>query len=275
MQQSACNALMIRSNVNACNVGISLGGCGGTGNPVHSWPSAQVGDGVDTHQNNFNESGIDIYTQACGSAQVINDNMFYSGYRGIVIAAQSRGYFEVRKNQFWGAMGTQQMAIGIQTNAGAVLSKLVDNIFDSIAESAGADTAVGVTTGFALRLGGPVLQALRNQIEGNDNGISLDSAPAAGFDFSSGGVAANANKIGCNSKIPGGGSNGYDLVLNYSGGSAPNFSGNVWDHSGPSTSVSLTTSTNGTDVVTGTSNGATVSGSSALPTLACRAGRVQ
>jgi hypothetical protein len=272
-QQMACNAVVTGSTVTGCNVGMVTGACG-TANPVSSWPSAQVGDGQAADANTFSASTLDVFGEGCGSQQSYSGNHFTSGYRGIVIVSQSAQYFEILGNTFDGTSGPLPMGIGVHTNATAVISKLNGNTFSGISQSAGADAAAGGAgaSGYAMRLGALTKQAHANRIHDNDNGISLDTAPATGFDFSADGVAANANAIYCNSKAPGGSSSGYDLVLNYAGGSAPNFQSNGWDHAPPSTSASATTSPNGTDVVTGTSAGATLTGGTAVNT-ACASGR--
>jgi hypothetical protein len=152
------------------------------------------------------------------------------------------------------------------------INKLNANTFTNISQSAGADTAAGQATGFAMIVAS-VLQAHQNVIHDNDNGVAVGVKPAVSFDFSSDGVAGNANQIYCNSKAGNAATNGYDLLLNYAAGNAANFAGNMWDHATPSTSASLTTSTNGTDVVTGTSAGATLTDGTAIST-ACSGTRV-
>ena len=117
-----------------------------------------------------------------------------------------------------------------------------------------------------------VVQAQRNAIHDNDNGVYV-SGPVGTFDFSNGGQMVNRNQFYCNSKTLSG--NGYDLLLaTPSSGGALNFQGNQWDHAGPTTSVSLTTSANGTDYVTGTSGGANVANFGVAITTACATGRV-
>ena len=273
-QQIACNALVTASTITGCNVGLATGACG-TANPVSSWPSSQIGDGQAADANTFSASTIDLFGEGCGSLQSFDGNHFTSGYRGIVLVSPAAQYFEILHDTFDGTSGALPMGIGIHTNSAATISKLNDDTFTNIAQSAAADAAAGVTSGYAMRLGGPVKQAQRNAIHDNDNGISLDAVPAATFDFSSGGTAANTNQIYCNSKPAGGAGSGYDLVLQYAAGSSPNFAGNTWDHATPSTSASLTTSANGTDVVTGTSTGATVTGGVAVGAVTCAGGRVQ
>lgn len=271
-QSSGCNAFVTGSTFTGDNLGLETGTCG-TANPVQSWPSAQIGTGLPADANKFSNCTLDMLGGGCGSAQSISGNEFQSGYRGIVIISGAAQYFEILANTFDGSSGTLKMGIGLQTNATGKISKLISNTFTNIAESSGADTAVGGTTGFAMMVGS-VLQAHNNAIHDNDNGVSIGVAPGASFDFSSDGIAGGGNQIYCNSKLPGGSANGYDLLLNYSAGSVANFAGNVWDNATPSTSTSLTTSTNGTDAVTGTSNGATLTGGTSIGSAACASGRV-
>jgi len=272
-QMTACNAIITRSLITGCNVGIGTGACG-TANPVNAWASTQIGDGQSGHGNTFTGSAIDVFGQGCGSLQSINVNQFNSGLRGMVLVSAKAQYFEVLGNTFNGAAGPMPMGIGIQTNSGAVIAKLNQNVFVNISQTTAADTAAGVASGFALRLSGGLLQAHGNQINNNDNGIAIDGAPPATFDFSSGGTSTDGNQIYCNAKGTGGVGNGYDLVLNYSAGNVPTFAGNVWDNATPTTSVSVSTSANGTDAVTGTSNGATLTGGTATAT-ACVQSRVK
>jgi len=270
-QTTGCNATVTGSTFTGDNSGLITGACGTT-NPVQSWPSAQIGDGVAADANTFSACTIDLFGEGCGSAQSFDGNHFTSGYRGIVIVSQSAQYFEILGNTFDGTAATLPMGIGLQTSATVNIAKLNGNTFTNIAESAGADTAVGGTTGYAISVA-QVLQAHQNVIHDNDNGVYVGVGPAGTFDFSADGTASNANSIYCNSKLPGGATNGYDLVLAYAAGNAANFAGNVWDHATPTTSVSLTASTNGTDVVTGTSAGATLTGSTSIGTAACASGR--
>ncbi len=271
-QSTGCNAFVTGSTFTGDNLGLETGTCG-TANPVQSWPSAQIGTGLPADANKFSNCTLDMLGGGCGSAQSISGNEFQSGYRGIVIISGAAQYFEIQANTFDGSSGTLKMGIGLQTNATGKISKLISNTFTNIAESSGADTAVGGTTGFAMMVGS-VLQAHSNVIHDNDNGVSIGVAPGGSFDFSSDGIAGSGNQIYCNSKLPGGSANGYDLLLNYSAGSVANFAGNVWDNATPSTSTSLTTSTNGTDAVTGTSNGATLTGGTSIGSAACVSGRV-
>jgi len=276
---AACNAVITGSTMTGSNTGLITGGCGGATNPSTSWSSAQVGDGTSANANTFAASVVDVLGSGCGSIQSINTNHFASGYRGIVLISNAGQYFEILGNTFTGSTVALPMGIGINTNAAAVISKLNGNTFSSISETAVADTAVGATTGYAIAFGGTsILQAHANVISDNDNGILLSAAPANTFDFSADGVTADANQIFCNSKPPSppvGIANGYDVVLSYTSGLAANanFAGNVWDDSVPTTSVSLTASTNGTDIVTGTSLGATTTGGSATGS-SCTGGRV-
>ena len=268
-QQLGCNASITASTFAAANVGVLTGACGGA-NPSQSWPSSTIGSGQTADTNTFTGTAIGVFGGGCGSIQSINTNKFTSGYRGIVLISAAAQYFEILGNTFDGATAPA-MGIGIHTNATATIAKLADNTFANISESNAADTAAGTTTGFALALGGGnVLQARRNSIHDNDNGIYLAGTVASGFDFSSGGQAADANKLYCNSKAVG---NGYDLALAFTSNAAANFGGNAWDHAAPSTSVSLTTSANGTDIVTGTSAGATTTGYGAAITTACATNR--
>lgn len=269
-QSTACNATITGSTFTGMNTGLLTGACG-TANPVLSWPSAQIGDGVPSDANTFTSSTIDLFGGGCGSAQSINGNDFKSGYRGIVIVSQAAQYFEILNNSFDGAAGPLQMGIGLQTSATVTLNKLNANTFTNISQSAAADTAAGQATGFAMIVAS-VLQAHQNVVHDNDNGVEVGVKPAVSFDFSSDGVPANANQIYCNSKPGGGGTNGYDLLLNYTAGNSANFAGNMWDNATPSTSVSLTTSANGTDVVTGTSAGATTTGGAPVG-VACSGNR--
>lgn len=269
--QTACNAKVLTSSFVGSNVGITTGACG-TVNPSNSWPSAQIGDGQVADANTFTGTGIGVFGNGCGSVQSINTNKFVSGYRGTVLVSQPAQYFEVLGNTFDGTT-SPFMGMGLQTNAGASIAKLNDNTFANISESAAADTAVGGTTGYGVALGGgSVAQAQRNEIHDNDNGVQVSGKPAT-FDFSSDGSSVNRNQIYCNSKTLSG--NGYDVVLTFSSATALNFTGNQWDHATPTTSVSLTTSANGTDVVTGTSGGATTTNAGAAVTTACAAGRVR
>ncbi|HEY1955184.1 MAG TPA: DUF1565 domain-containing protein [Polyangiaceae bacterium] len=269
-QQVACNATITKSTFLAANVGVGTGACG-TANPSQSWPSARVGDGQAADANTFTGTQIGVFGQGCGSMQSISANKLTSGYRGVVLVSNAAQYFEILGNTFDGATAPN-MGIGIHTNGSATIAKLDDNGFANISESNAADTAAGTTTGYAMILGGGnVLEARRNAIHDNDNGVYLGGSLANGFDFSSGGQAADANKFFCNSKVTG---NGYDLVLAFTTNAAASFGGNDWDHAGPSTSVSLTTSADGTDIVTGTSAGATTTGYGAAITTACATGRV-
>ena len=270
-QQTACNATITSSTFAAANAGIVTGACGAA-NPTLSWPSSQIGDGQVADANTFTGTAIGVFVQGCGSIQSINTNRFTSGYRGIVAISQPAQYVEILGNTFDGTTAPF-MGIGIQTNSSAVFAKLNDNTFANISESSGADTAIGETTGYALKLGaGRILQAQRNAIDNNDNGIYIGGSIGVNFDFSADGQPVNRNQFYCNSKTLSG--NGYDLVLAYGGGTSANFGGNQWDHGVPTTSVSLTTSPNGTDVVTGSSAGATTSNAGAAISTACAAGRV-
>jgi hypothetical protein len=283
MQVTACNALVVGNTFTGSNVGVETGQCGTT-NPVNSWPSAQIGDGPPSDANTFSKSTIDVLGGGCGSLQSINQNQFVSGYRGIVLISQPAQYFEILNNKFFGMSPSFPMGIGVQTSAAAVISKLNANTFINISESPEADIAVGGaapdggpvvgTTGFALVVSN-VLQAQRNVIHDNDNGVSIGSAPSATFDFSADGTTGNANQIYCNSKPSAAGGAGFDLALKYTGGAALNFAGNVWDHGPPSTSAPVMTSPNGTDVVTGTSAGATLMGGTSIGSVSCTNGRVQ
>ena len=264
-QQVACNAAITASTITNDNAGIITGACGGA-NPSQSWPSAVIGSGQSADANTFTGTPIGVFGEGCGSIQSINTNKFTSGYRGIVIIAPVAEYFEVLGNTFDGATAPN-MGMGINTNATATISKLNDNTFANISETNAADTAVGAPTGYAVAMGGGnILQARRNSIHDNDNGVYIGGTLASGFDFSNGGQSADANKFYCNSKGVG---NGYDLLLAFTTNTAANFGGNAWDHAPPSTSVSLTTSPNGTDIVTGTSAGATTTAYGAAITTAC------
>jgi hypothetical protein len=268
--QVGCNVAITTSTFAGSNVGVLTGACG-TANPALSWPSSQIGDGQSADANMFVGTAIGVFGGGCGSIQSFNVNQFKSGYRGVVLISQGAQYFEILGNTFDGSTAPY-MGIGVHTNAGAAISKLNDNVFTNISESTAADTAVGGTTGYAIALGGGnVFQALRNAIHDNDNGVLLGGAPATNFDFSSGGTQVNRNQFYCNSKVSTG--NGYDLILGYANGNAANFSGNAWDHAGPTTSVSTSTSTNGTDIVTGTSGGATTTNYQTAISTACATGR--
>jgi hypothetical protein len=272
--KTACNAVVTGSTFTGDNNGLVNGACGTT-NPVSSWPSAAVGTkAAGSNNNTFTDCKIDVFGEGCGSALSVYGNNFSSGYRGIVLISGAQ-YFEIIDNTFGGSgttTSTYPMGVGVQTSGSVTLSKLNGNTFSYIAESSGADTATSGTTGFAVVLAN-VLQAQGNIIHDNDNGVYVEAAPPSTFDFSSDSSASNANQIYCNSKLPSASGVGFDLTLAYAGGSELNFAGNVWDHSTPSTSASLTTSTNGTDVVTGTSGGAVLSGSTTLST-ACATARV-
>jgi hypothetical protein len=268
-QQIACNATVTASTFTTANAGILTGGCGAA-NPSQSWPSAVIGSGQTADANTFTGTAIGVFGAGCGSMQSINTNKFTSGFRGIVIVSQAAQYFEVLGNTFDGAT-SPNMGMGINTNGTATISKLNDNTFANISESNAADTAVGAPTGYAVAMGGGnILQARRNSIHDNDNGVYIGGTLATAFDFSSGGQSADANKFFCNSKGVG---NGYDLLLGFTTNTAANFGGNAWDHAPPSTSVSLTTSPNGTDIVTGTSGGVTTTGYGAAITTACGTNR--
>jgi hypothetical protein len=160
-----------------------------------------------------------------------------------------------------------------------VINKLNGNTFTNISETAAADTAVGGTSGYAIAFGGSsIVQARSNLIDNNDNGILLSGAPSSTmFDFSSGGMTATANQIFCNSKPnplpPVGIANGYDVILGYGSGNMPNFQGNTWDDASPTTSASLTTSPNGTDIVLGGTTGAVTTGG-VTTGATCTSGRV-
>jgi hypothetical protein len=275
-QKIACNVAVTRSTFTGANIGVITGGCGGAGNPVMSWPSAQIGDGTVPNANTFSGSVADLLGGGCGSITQIATNQFVSGYRGIVLISGAAQHFEVTGNTFDGSTATMPMGIGLQTNAGAVISKLDDNTFTNISQSSAADTAVGGVTGYAIALGGggSVLEAHANKIHDNDNGIALGAPATAAFDFSADGTPANANKIYCNSK-KGSTSFGYDLILSYTGGVSVNFAGNQWDHATPTTGASLIASANGTDYVTGTSAGATLTGAVSVGGVTCATGRVQ
>ncbi|HEX7600223.1 MAG TPA: hypothetical protein VF316_01415, partial [Polyangiaceae bacterium] len=270
-QQTACNAAITTSTFAAANAGILTGACGAA-NPNLSWPSSQIGDGQVGDANTFTGTGIGVFIAGCGSMQSLSTNHFTSGFRGIVAVSQPAQYVEILGNTFDGTTAPF-MGIGIQTNPVAVFSKLNDNTFANISESSAADTAVGETTGYALKLGGGhVLQAQRNTISNNDNGIYISGTMAANFDFSADGNPVNRNQFYCNSKTLAG--NGYDVVLACGAGNVANFTGNQWDHGGPTTSVSLSTSPNGTDIATGASSGANTTSFGALISTACAAGRV-
>ena len=267
----ACNASIITSTFLAANVGVDTGACGAV-NPSTSWPSAQVGDGQAADANMFKGTAIGIFGEGCGSVQSYAGNHFVSGYRGIVAVSNTAQYFEVTSNTFDGATAPN-MGMGIQTNAGAVFSKLNDNVFTNIAQSAEADTAAGTTTGYAINFGGArILQALRNSIHDNDNGLYLGSAVAVDFDFSGGtNAVVNRNQFFCNSKVAG--ANGYDVILGYAGGAnTAKFTGNAWDNA-PLTTGTLA-SANGTDVA---SAGGAIDTSSAQAKVltACAGGRVK
>ncbi|HEX4513293.1 MAG TPA: DUF1565 domain-containing protein [Polyangiaceae bacterium] len=268
--QTACNVAITTSTFSAANAGVITGACGTT-NPALSWPSSQIGDGQPADANTFEGTVIGVFGGGCGSVQSFDVNKFTSGYRGIVLVSQASQYFEILGNTFDGT-AAPNMGIGINTNASAVINKLNDNVFTNISESTAADTAVSATTGYAIALGaGNVLQAQRNAIHDNDNGLLIAGAPSQNFDFSSDGTLVNRNQFYCNSKVTTG--NGYDVILDYGSNSAANFAGNAWDHAPPSTSVSTTTSTNATDIVTGTSGGATTTNYQAAITTACATGR--
>lgn len=275
--QAACNPLVTASTFTGVNIGIALGVCGysgdgGAGNPVASWPSAQIGSGQSADANTFKDTIAGVVGGGCGSAQSINSNHFESGYQGIVLISAKEQYFEILANTFDGSGGTNKMGIGLYTNAGATISKLNDNTFTNISRSTAADQATYTTTGYALRLGvARVLQAQRNKIINNDNGILIENAygAAANFDFSSDGGMNNANQIFCNSAPMGGNAVGYDLILPQL--AMPlNFSGNQWDHSPPS--MATMNPANGTDIVATSQSVNTASWS---PTMqACSNGRV-
>ena len=267
---SACNASIITSRFLTANVGVDTGACGAA-NPSTAWPSAQVGDGQGADANTFKGTAIGILGEGCGSVQSYAANHFVSGYRGIVAISNTAQYFEVTSNTFDGATAPK-MGIGIHTNAGAVFAKLNDNVFTNISQSAEADTAAG-TSGYAINFGGAhILQALRNSIHDNDNGLYLGSAVGTDFDFSGGANAVvNRNQFYCNSKVAGG--NGYDVIVGYAGGvNTAKLTGNAWDNS-PLTTGNLA-STNGTDVA---SAGGAIDTSSPQPAIAaaCAAGRVK
>ena len=144
--------------------------------------------------NTFTGSAIDIFGEGCGSVVSINANKLTSGYRGIVLVTQAAQYFEILSNTFDG-LTSPFMGMGINTNASATISKLNDNTFTNISESAGADTAAGATTGYAIALGGGnVLQAQRNVIANNDNGVYIGGSLNTNFDFSSDGTSTNRNQ---------------------------------------------------------------------------------
>jgi hypothetical protein len=270
--QTACNANITTSNFEAANAGILTGGCG-TVNPSLAWASAQIGDGQVADANTFTGTAIGVFGAGCGSLQSIKTNKFVSGYRGIVLVSQAAQYFEILGNTFDGSTAPN-MGMGINTNATATISALNDNVFTNIAESASADTAVGAATGYAIAMGASnIKQAKRNAIHDNDNGVWLGAVANSGvtFDFSADGVQVDRNQIYCNSKTLSG--NGYDVILNYANGAAANFAGNQWNHGSPTTSVSTTTSANGTDVVTGNSGGATLTTSQPAMTT-CANGHV-
>ncbi len=255
--KTACNVSIMASTITGSNVGLGTGTCGGA-NPVNSWPSAQVGDGTTPNANTFTASGIDIFGQGCGSIQSFNGNKLTSGYRGIVLVSQAAQYFEILGNTFDGSSVSFPMGIGVNTNGTATINKLDGNTFTNISESNAADTSAGATTGYAIALGaGTVLEAHANKIHDNDNGVFVNAAGGSSFDFSSDGSTANTNEIYCNSKNTNTTGKGFDLTLNYSNAAAANFAGNTWDHASPSTGTSLT-SNNGTDVVSLTSNEATL-----------------
>jgi hypothetical protein len=273
---AGCNALVTNSTITGANTGLITGGCGGTTNPTTSSPSAQIGDGQPADANTFTTSTVDLLGSGCGSIQSINFNHFSSGYRGIVLISGAAQYFEILSNTFTGGSTSMPMGIGVNTNSGAVINKLNGNTFTNISETAAADTAVGGTSGYAIAFGGSmILQARSNLIDNNDNGILLSGNPSSTmFDFSSGGMTSTANQIFCNSKPPSppvGIANGYDVILGYGSGNMPNFQGNTWDDGSPTTSASLTTSPNGTDIV-GTSVAVTTGGVTTGAT--CTGGRV-
>lgn len=276
IQEIACNVLVTGSAFNGNNVGVATGECGGA-NPAISWPSAQIGDGSSTDKNTFSENAIDLYANGCGGAESIDTNTFQGGYRGVVAIALPTQYLEILNNAFVGGTTDFPMGIGVQVGDTVNVTKLNGNSFTNISESAAADTSAGETTGYALIVSGGILQAHTNFVSGNDNGLEIAGAPDNFFDFSSDGVPTNANQIYCNSKGTGQAGAGYDVILSYtnSGGNVANLAGNVFDHAPPSTSVSLTTSPNGTDLVTGTSLGATTTGSQSIGPFVCGNGRVQ
>ena len=153
----------------------------------------------------------------------LNTNHFVSGYRGVVLITQAAQFIEILGNTFDGSTAPN-MGMGVNTNSSAIISALNDNIFTNIAESAGADTAVGATTGYAVAMGASnIKQAKRNVIHDNDNGVWLGAVANGGvtFDFSADGVQVDRNQLYCNSKTLSG--NGYDVILAYANGTAANF----------------------------------------------------
>jgi hypothetical protein len=272
-QETGCNALVKASTFTGSNTGLATGVCGVT-NAAGSWPSAQIGDGTAVNENTFSACGIDVFVNGCGGVQSLNMNKFDSGYRGIVAITPPAQYIEILNNVFTGGSTSFPMGYGIQTNTATQINKLNGNKFTNITESSAADTYTGETTGYAVMVA-QVLQAHTNFIVGNDNGLVLQASPVAGFNFSSDGVATQANQIYCNSKSQSSATFGYDVTLKYANGTAANLAGNVYDHATPSTGTSLTASANGTDVVTGTSAGATLTGSTGIGVFLCPNGHVQ
>ncbi len=112
-QQTACNALVVGSTLTGSNVGLQTCACGGTTNPVSSWPSAIVGDSQSGDANTFSSSTIDLLGAGCGSIQSIANNHFVGGYRGVVLISPAAQYVEILGNTFDGATSPLPMSIGI------------------------------------------------------------------------------------------------------------------------------------------------------------------
>jgi hypothetical protein len=270
--QTACNASAVQSTFTGSNSGVLTGACGTT-NPTTSWPSSQIGDGQVNDANTFSADGIGIFSAGCGSVQSYHANKFVSGYRGIVMISNPGQYFEVLANTFDGSTAPF-MGVGIHMGGGTVIAKLNDNVFTNISETQAADTSAGTTTGYGMLMTGyDVAQAQRNVFHDNDNGLYL-GAPGPNFDFSNDTVMNNRNQFYCNSKTTTEVGNGYDLVLGYSSSAhVAKLTGNQWDHAGPSSSVSTTTSANGTDNATNGVANLDVSGFGLAVGATCSTGR--
>jgi hypothetical protein len=271
--QTSCNASVITSTITGSNLGISTGTCG-TANPTTSWPSSQIGDGQPNDANTFSANAIGIISGGCGSVQSYHTNKFVSGTRGIVMISNTGQYFEVLANTFDGST-SPFLGVGIHMGSGTVIAKLDDNTFTNIGETSGADAVAGFKTGYGMIMGGyDVAQAQRNVFHDNDNGLWMANPPGPNFDFSNDGVLNNRNQFYCNSKTTTQTGNGYDLLLGYT--SSPHvakFTGNQWDHAGPTSSVSNTTSPNGTDNATNGVSNLDVSSYGLAVGATCSAGR--
>ncbi len=267
MNSSGCNVSVTTSTFKGNSNGIGTGACG-TQNPSVAWPASKIGDGMIGNANTFSGNDIGIFGAGCGAVQFVAGNKFVSGYRGIVLVSNIAQYFEVTSNTFDG-LTAPFMGVGLHMGSGAVVSKLNDNTFTNISSSPAAIQVAGVA-GYAIIQGGyDILQALRNLIHDNDNGLWVQSSMRTTFSFSNGGNINDGSSIYCNSA---GAGVGNDVILTTAQNNTmmDTFKGVHFDHAPPTTQGNA----NGIDLVMGSVN--LVTNSTGTPAnQKCAPGRVQ